>query len=124
MLTVETDGTLSLSRSNKAADKDDWLNFRGELALLPVGWNQYQIMSVRDSEEADAFCVTVLQAGFALEACDDGDEKQAFAVVEAKGGYTFEYQEESRYLMADGREITWTDSRDEATVFALEGASG
>lgn len=118
MLTVSlNDGSLSLSRSGKKAGD---LGFRGELALTPVGRNQYSITNLYLSEEADAYCVTVVEAGFDLEVCDPGDAKQAFTMTKVDGGYTIGSGTRGQYLMADGRDITWTDSAEKATVFAME----
>ncbi len=118
MLTVSLDdGSLNLSRSGKKAGD---LGFRGELGLTPVGKNQYTITNLYLSEEADAYCVTVVEAGFDLEVCDSGDAKQAFTMAKVSGGYTIESETRGQYLKADGRQIVWTDSRKQATVFAVE----
>ena len=118
MLTVSLDdGSLNLSRSSK---KSGDLGFRGELGLSPVGKNQYSITNLYLSEEADAYCSTVVEAGYDLEVCDPGDAKQAFTMTKVDGGYTIASETRGQYLMAEGRDLVWTNSSRKATVFAME----
>jgi hypothetical protein len=114
---------LDLSRKNKKQPEGEWLPFYGQLDLIPVTGSEsdYQITNMLNSEEANAYCVTAVEAAFNLEVCDEGDAKQAFTMTEAEGGYTISAQtQDGAYLMAEGRSITWTQKQSEATVFAME----
>lgn len=85
IMSIGGDGVVDLKRSK--ATKSNGLSAEGTwMGLTKVG-SKYQIMSLNDSEEINAYCVQQKQSGVLnIAICDDSKSNQRFSFKPAKGG--------------------------------------
>ncbi|GAB6900371.1 hypothetical protein [Kineosporia succinea] len=118
-------GLLDLTKADR---EETWHGYSGQMLLIPIPGTDDVWEMADPSSDADLMCVTVGEADFRTEICDDSDVKQQFRVVRSDDGATYSLSSVSRersgsmYVTADGDSLTWSGTENDSTAWIFEAA--